>query len=139
MSVTVPVDILERVDTTANWTAQNPVLDNRIAAFDSTVRKFKIGDGVTAWIDLPYWGGSDTVNPIIHDVPAGTWNPISFPYDGSAGSTPTRYVELINGDGSISNYTALITISADKTIITVTVADDGYGYCLDHYQLVIKV
>ena len=45
-----------RGDTSANWTAANPVLADREMAIETDTRQFKIGDGVTSWNDLPYGG-----------------------------------------------------------------------------------
>jgi hypothetical protein len=43
-----------RRDTGANWTANNPVLNDGEQGFDKTAQKMKVGDGVTAWNDLSY-------------------------------------------------------------------------------------
>jgi len=43
-----------RRDTANNWTTVNPVLANGEPGFDSTNNKFKFGDGVSDWANLPY-------------------------------------------------------------------------------------
>ena len=43
-----------RRDTAANWTANNPILADGEPALEKDTLKEKIGDGVTAWNDLPY-------------------------------------------------------------------------------------
>lgn len=43
-----------RGDTAANWTSVNPVLAAREFGLETDTRKFKIGDGSTAWASLPY-------------------------------------------------------------------------------------
>lgn len=43
-----------RNDSGTNWTASNPILRKGEMGYDSSLRKFKIGDGTTAWNDLPY-------------------------------------------------------------------------------------
>lgn len=58
-----------RKDTTANWTATNPVLASGEFGFDTTTRRFKIGDGTTAWATLAWYqttsfAGDGTVNPV---------------------------------------------------------------------------
>lgn len=45
-------------DTSANWTENNPVLDSGIIGVDTTNIQFRIGDGVNAWADLPYFVNS---------------------------------------------------------------------------------
>lgn len=53
-----------RMDTTANWTINNPVLERgelavEIATTDEgTTYALKVGDGVKGFLDLPYVGGS---------------------------------------------------------------------------------
>jgi hypothetical protein len=43
-----------RRDTSANWSASNPVLAEGEIGIDTTLRSSKIGDGSTAWDSLPY-------------------------------------------------------------------------------------
>ncbi len=51
-----------RRDTTANWTSANPILADGEPAIEQTIsgiNKLKIGDGVTAFNDLDYYGLSE--------------------------------------------------------------------------------
>lgn len=57
---TLNVQILTRNDTAANWSSANPVLGKAEAAYETDTRKLKFGDGVTAYNDLPYFGGEAT-------------------------------------------------------------------------------
>ncbi len=43
-----------RRGTAAAWAAENPVLDAGESGFETDTRKFKIGDGTTAWNSLQY-------------------------------------------------------------------------------------
>ncbi len=43
-----------RRDTEANWSSANPILAKGEFGVDLTNKKFKIGDGITAWNDLSY-------------------------------------------------------------------------------------
>lgn len=45
-----------RGDTSFAWAAANPILADREMALETDTEQFKIGDGVTAWNDLPYGG-----------------------------------------------------------------------------------
>ncbi|PKP09876.1 MAG: hypothetical protein CVU09_09610 [Bacteroidetes bacterium HGW-Bacteroidetes-4] len=61
-----------RYDTAENWTAVNPVLAIAEEGHELVTNKRKIGDGVTAWNALPYFGGENgpsTAN-IIHGATA---------------------------------------------------------------------
>lgn len=46
---------LERRATAADWTAGNPVLGPGEWALETDTRRLKLGDGTTAWNDLPYF------------------------------------------------------------------------------------
>lgn len=43
-----------RRDTAANWTSANPTLYSGEMGFETDTKKFKIGDGTTAWTSLAY-------------------------------------------------------------------------------------
>ena len=49
-----------RRDTLANFTSVNPVLAEGEMAYETDTKKFKIGDGTTAYINLDYQGGGGT-------------------------------------------------------------------------------
>lgn len=44
----------QRRDTAANWTANNPILAAGEIGLETDTRKFKMGDGTTAWVSLMY-------------------------------------------------------------------------------------
>lgn len=46
--------MFQRRDTAATWSTDNPVLTGGEIGFETDTGLFKIGDGVTAWDDLPY-------------------------------------------------------------------------------------
>ncbi|PKP11947.1 MAG: hypothetical protein CVU09_00165 [Bacteroidetes bacterium HGW-Bacteroidetes-4] len=54
--------------TAAAWTALNPVLADGQQGLETDTNKLKIGDGVTAWNSLPYFGGESgpSVASLIH-------------------------------------------------------------------------
>ena len=56
------IQIQLRRDTTTNWTNNNPVLANGEIGIDTDQSQFKIGDGATAWNDLFFIEGVDSVN-----------------------------------------------------------------------------
>lgn len=59
--------------TTAQWAAASTrVLAAREIGLETTIRNFKVGDGVTPWSELPYWiteGGGGSPVEGIEDVP----------------------------------------------------------------------
>ena len=57
--------IIQRHDTAANWASANPVLAQGEMGIEDDTRKFKFGDGATAWAGLPYASsesGGETLN-----------------------------------------------------------------------------
>jgi hypothetical protein len=48
-----------RRDTAANWTAVNPTLASGEPGYETNTGQFKIGDGTTAWDELPYKQGTN--------------------------------------------------------------------------------
>lgn len=70
-----PVTTIQvRRDTSANFTAQNPILANGEIGYETNTNLFKFGNGVTAWNSLPYFTGGS--------VPAGEINTASNLGDG---------------------------------------------------------
>jgi hypothetical protein len=58
---TVNAKLKNRRDTSANWSAANPILLAGEMGIESDTGKIKFGDGVTAWNSLNYFsGGSGT-------------------------------------------------------------------------------
>ena len=51
-----------RKGTTAEWAAADPILMDAEPSVDTTVKKFKIGDGVSRWSALPYVQNMETTN-----------------------------------------------------------------------------
>lgn len=58
MSTTVKVQIQQRVDTASAWTTADPTLLSGEIGWESDTKKYKIGDGSTAWASLSYAPGS---------------------------------------------------------------------------------
>ncbi|MFQ5580269.1 MAG: tail fiber protein [Nitrospiria bacterium] len=50
------VTIQTRGDIAANWQSANPILATREMGLETDTQRFKVGDNVTNWNDLPYWG-----------------------------------------------------------------------------------
>ena len=49
-----------RTDTTTNWAATNPILALGEFGYDSVLKQNKMGDGVTHWLSLPWYGVGPT-------------------------------------------------------------------------------
>jgi hypothetical protein len=58
--------------TASQWTASNPVLLNGEPAVETDTGKFKVGDGETSWVGLPYFADEEQFLDLIRDLgPAG--------------------------------------------------------------------
>lgn len=102
-----------RIDTSENWANANPVLYKGERGIDSTAGKEKVGDGVTEWNDLP-WFGSGGSAPV-----ADVWEPVfskTFDDDTTANqrwnlAKPCKKIRLrMAVAGSTSNSAAGDTI-----------------------------
>jgi Zn/Cd-binding protein ZinT len=52
--------LINRRDTEANWSSVNPVLAASEIGYSTDTKKFKMGDGVTAWNDLEYYEAGES-------------------------------------------------------------------------------
>jgi len=114
------ITIKLRRGTAAQWTATNPVLAEGEFGAETDTRKFKIGNGSTAWSSLQYWGGSgggaaDFID--LGDVPssysgqAGKFVKVNATADGlefgtltiAAGDLPSGIDAVKIANGSVSN------------------------------------
>lgn len=105
MSTTIQL----RRGTTAQWTDVNPVLTDGEVGWDTTVKKFKVGDGTTAWTSLPYQGDDELSGkvPVFADPGADR---IVF-WDDSSHS----YGPLTPSSGLVISGGALAVVAASET------------------------
>jgi len=80
-----------RRDTAANWIAANPILAQGEAGLELDTGYWKHGDGVTAWVDLPYTG-TGPEGPIGPPGPDGPQGPVGpgVAGGGQAGQVLTK-------------------------------------------------
>ena len=71
-----------RGDTAARWAAFNPVLAEREFVLETDTNLFKVGDGVTPYVDLPYGG--------IEGPPGATASPLEFLGDIDSAGAPVE-------------------------------------------------
>jgi hypothetical protein len=83
------IQIQLRRDTAANWTTANPTLAIGEMGLETDTKKFKIGDGTTAWNSLAYGGIQGTTGSA-----------------GSQGSTGTSGAQGTTGAGNLTGFNA---------------------------------
>lgn len=103
-----------RRDTAANWATVNPILKDGEPALETDTRRTKLGDGVSAWNDLPYEGGGSDASYLHRQVdPADTWT-----INHDLGKYPSVTIVDSAGDevegnvNHISNTQVVISFSA---------------------------
>lgn len=126
-----------RRDTAANWTSGNPILLAGEMGIESDTKKFKIGDGTTAWNSLPYGGikgdagatgatGAAGVSPTVSVGATTVVTPATNPSvtDADAGANADLRFSLPRARAVAAGTT---TTGAAGTSANVTSATDGNG------------
>mgnify|MGYP007069963628 CR=1 FL=1 len=121
------IKILIRRDTTANWTATNPVLALGEIAADLTKHGLKVGDGVTAWNNLA-WCTPEMVNDLIT---GGTDRVLT----AEQGKKLREMVETKADSTTVNNLTQEIS-NLNETIVNIEAKADifGMGYTIDSFN-----
>jgi hypothetical protein len=99
-----------RRDTTANWTASNPILSQGELGLDTTLNKIKIGNGTAQWSALSFYTGnpSSLINGL-HTVSLNSSGVVTFP-----GNIATDGNQLTGWSGNLDlNIDGSIQLSAD--------------------------
>ncbi len=58
---TINTRIVLRNDTKENWTTTNPILMLGEMGIEIDTRQIKVGDGISTWTQLPYYGADITI------------------------------------------------------------------------------
>lgn len=108
-----------RIDTSENWAAANPVLYKGERGIDSTEGKEKVGDGVTAWADLPWFGGGGAAPA------AEVWEPV-FTKTFGADTTANQQWNLTKPCRKIRLRMAVAGSAANSAAGDITVYINSY-------------
>jgi hypothetical protein len=96
-----------RRDTTTNWSGNNPVLSSGEIGYDTLLKKFKIGDGTTAWNSLSF--------AAIPENRIGAANGVA-PLDGGS-KIPSQYLPNDIGSQTFEDITGLSVGSAQNGLL----------------------
>ncbi len=105
-----------RRDLKNSWVLNNPVLAEGELGFEKDTYKLKIGNGLSTWIDLPYFIGFNTLN--IEDWPStvtttdigqleGITSNIQNQLDSKADDDHTHDIGVLLGAGAVTNQVAV--------------------------------
>ena len=110
MSITLTALMKQRYDTAANWTAQNPTLLAGEFGIESDTKRWKVGDGSTAWTSLLYSNG-------------GTYPIVNADIAAAAAIVDTKLATIATA-GKVSNSA---TTAASANTASAIVARDASG------------
>ena len=106
MSINLSALMKQRYDTAANWTAQNTTLLAGEIGIESDTKKWKVGDGSTAWTSLVYAIG-------------GTYPIVNADIAAAAAIAYSKLATLTSGNivlGSAANVATSTAVTGDVTI-----------------------
>ena len=119
-----------RRDTSVNWASINPILQEGEQGYDTTAQVAKIGDGITAWNNLPYQKGGE----FVFIVPCSN-TALSITQNHGLNANPTSIQLFLRCDVSTNGYTvgdvvtpintSVISISKNSTTATLSKAATG--------------
>lgn len=126
--------IIQRHDTAANWASVNPVLAQGEMGIEDDTRKFKFGDGTTAWANLPYAsseggggeGGTSNYNDLTNKPTINTME-----LKGELALGGALKIERASTDAfynSSRNASKQLTFSVASGYFVKTSADYNYSY-----------
>jgi len=128
-ATTIRVQMAQRKDTAANWTAANPILLSGEIGHETDTKKFKIGDGTTNWNSLAYLpipDGSGNLT-ITGNLEIGTTGSLTFEGSTANGFETTLAVTDPTADRTITlpNVSGTVITTGDTGSVTSTMIADG--------------
>jgi hypothetical protein len=128
-ATTIRVQMAQRKDTAANWTAANPILLSGEIGYETDTKKFKIGDGTTNWNSLAYLpipDGSGNLT-ITGNLEIGTTGSLTFEGSTANGFETTLAVSDPTADRTITlpNASGTVITTGDTGSVTSTMIADG--------------
>lgn len=151
----ITAKIIIRGGTTAEWESKNPILDMREVGAESCtdgIVRMKIGNGTTAWNDLPYIASEklseligDSTHRTVTDAEKAAWsakqNALTFdtaPTEGSANPVTSGGIKTalsaiedqldgITGGGVVTGVKGSAETEYRKGSVNITAANIGLG------------
>ena len=89
------------------WVEKNPLLEEGEPGYETDTRKFKIGDGISYWVDLPY-AKISSISDIL-DISA-TAEEINSLHNSTPGTTSPNKVVVMDDNNNI-NFAGKLTVN----------------------------
>jgi hypothetical protein len=148
MSITLTALMKQRYDTAANWTAANPTLLAGEIGIESDTKKWKLGDGSTAWTSLGY---AISAYPLVNaDIASNAEIAVSKLADGAArqllqtdaAGTDVEWASNIDIPGTLdvtgaATFDAAVTIQGDLTVNGTTTTIDTANLAVEDKNIEI--
>ena len=120
MTVTLTALQKQRRDTASNWNSNNTVLLAGEWGIESDTKKFKIGDGTTAWQNLDYVPIPDTNRLLTGDLTVGG----DFQVNGTTTTVNTSVLDVEDKNITLGKVSTPTDTTADGGGITLKGATD---------------
>ena len=133
------VRIQSRCDTTENWEFYNPILAKNEVGYDTTNKSYKIGDGETSWLNLPYStagmikGNGEVFNDYENNYADGQYShaggysskaigtaSIAHGYSTTAGCKGYYWSAISLIENNLAIYLSEIEVSAPKLLSSIS-------------------
>ena len=123
----MPDRIRPRGDTAANWTSANPILQDREIGLETDTRRYKIGDGTTAWNSLSYnqigdryYATSTTSQTISNGAK-------TFTVSAGLAYSPQQAVQIVATASTGNHMHATVTSYSGNTLVVNVDKNTGTG------------
>jgi hypothetical protein len=125
-ATTIRVQMAQRKDPAANWTAANPILLSGEIGYETDTKKFKIGNGSTNWNSLAYLpipDGSGNLT-ITGNLEIGSTGSLTFEGSTADGFETTLAVTNPTADRTITlpNQSGTVLVSGNASIVDADIA-----------------
>jgi hypothetical protein len=117
--------LLHRRGTAAAWTSANPILGAGEIGFETDTRRFKFGNGATAWNSLAYSGetGSDTAAQILAKLVTVDGSGSGLDADTVRATTPTATGLSILAGASAAAVRSILGLGSVALLSSIAIAD----------------
>lgn len=127
--------ILLRGGTSAEWSSANPILAARELAVDTTVKRAKLGDGVTPFMSLPWitmdaaevaslTAAADALAGATSVTDAAMTNVATTPGSSFASALSSTFVAATDEAGApIPGYAARVTFNGDGDPVNIELVE----------------